>query len=127
MRQDGSVNRPSEEKKGETMAEITTVGLDLAKNVFHLVGCNAHGKEVKRKMLKRGKLAAYVANLPPCLIGMEACAGAHDWARRFEELGHEIRLIAPQHVKAYVRGKTRTTTTMRGPSPRRCACRTCAS
>jgi transposase len=86
------------------MKEITTVGLDLAKNVFHLIGCNTHGKEVKRKMLKRGKLAAYFANLPPCLIGMEACAGAHDWARRFEALGHEVRLIAPQHVKAYVRG-----------------------
>ncbi len=86
------------------MGEITTVGLDLAKNVFHLIGCNGHGKEVKRKMLKRGKLVAYVANLPPCLIGMEACAGAHFWARRFEALGHEVRLIPPQHVKAYVRG-----------------------
>lgn len=86
------------------MGEITTIGLDLAKNTFHLIGCNAYGKEVKRKMLKRGKLAAYIANLPPCLIGMEACAGAHYWARQFEELGHEVRLIAPQHVKAYVRG-----------------------
>lgn len=86
------------------MSEITTIGLDLAKNVFHVIGCNEHGKEVKRKMLKRGKLVAYFANLPPCLIGMEACAGAHDWARRFEDLGHEVRLIAPQHVKAYVRG-----------------------
>lgn len=86
------------------MGEITTIGLDLAKNVFHLVGCDAHGKVVKRKMLKRAKLAAYVANLPPCLIGMEACSGAHDWGRRFEALGHEVRLIAPKHVKAYVRG-----------------------
>lgn len=86
------------------MGEITTVGLDLAKNVFHLIGCNVHGKEIKRKVLKRGKLAAYVANLPPCLIGMEACAGAHYWARRFEAIGHEVRLIPPQHVKAYVRG-----------------------
>ena len=86
------------------MGEITAVGLDLAKNVFHLVGCNAHGKEVKRKMLKRGNLATYIANLPRCLIGMEACAGAHYWARRFEEFGHEVRLVPPQHVKAYVRG-----------------------
>ena len=86
------------------MKEITTVGLDLAKNVLHLIGCDAHGKEVKRKMLKRGQVMAYFANLPPCLIGMEACASAHFWARRFEELGHEVRLIAPQHVKAYVRG-----------------------
>ena len=86
------------------MKEITTVGLDLAKHTFHLIGCNAHAKEVKRKMLKRKQVMAYFANLPPCLIGMEACASAHFWARRFEELGHEVRLIPPQHVKAYVRG-----------------------
>jgi len=86
------------------MGEITTVGLDLAKHAFHLIGCNAHGKEVKRKMLKRRQVLAYFANLPPCLIGMEACAGSHYWARRFEQFGHEVRLIAPQHVKAYVRG-----------------------
>jgi len=59
---------------------------------------------VKRKMLKRKQVMAYFANLPPCLIGMEACASAHFWARRFEPLGHEVRLIPPQHVKAYVRG-----------------------
>ena len=86
------------------MGEITTIGLDLAKNAFHVIGCNVHGKEVKRKMLRRSQVMAYFANLPPCLIGMEACSGAHFWARRFEELGHEVRLIAPQHVKAYVRG-----------------------
>jgi len=86
------------------MQEITTIGLDLAKHTFHVIGCNVHGKEVKRKMLKRKQVMAYFANLPPCLIGMEACASAHFWARRFEQLGHEVRLIPPQHVKAYVRG-----------------------
>ena len=86
------------------MQEITTVGLDLAKNVFHLIGCSEHGKEVKRKMLERGQMLAYFASLPPCLIGMEACASAHYWAREIEKLGHEVRLIPPQHVKAYVRG-----------------------
>ncbi len=86
------------------MNEITTIGLDLAKHTFHIIGCNRHGKEVKRKMLRRGQVMAYFTNLPPCLIGMEACSSAHFWARRFEELGHEVRLIAPQHVKAYVRG-----------------------
>ncbi len=86
------------------MGEITTIGLDLAKNAFHVIGCNVHGKEVKRKMLRRSQVMAYFANLPPCLIGMEACSGAHFWARRFEDFGHEVRLIAPQHVKAYVRG-----------------------
>jgi transposase len=91
-------------KKEETVSEITTIGLDLAKQVFHLVGFDSKGKEVKRKRLTRGKLAECVANLPPCLIAMEACGGAHHWARRFQDLGHEVRLIAPQYVKAYVRG-----------------------
>jgi transposase len=91
-------------ERGETMQEITTVGLDLAKNLFHLLGCNGHGKEVKRKMLKRGQVIAYFANLPPCLIGMEACSSAHYWARELKKLGHEVRLIPPQHVKAYLRG-----------------------
>lgn len=86
------------------MNEITTIGLDLAKRTFHVMGCNRHGKEVRRKMLKRVQVMAYFANLPPCLIGMEACASAHFWARQFEAVGHEVRLIPPQHVKAYVRG-----------------------
>jgi transposase len=91
-------------KEGETMNEITTVGLDLAKRTFHVIGCNTHGKEVRRKMLKRTQLMTYFANLPPCLIGIEACASANFWARQLEALGHEVRLIPPQHVKAYVRG-----------------------
>ncbi len=86
------------------MKEITTAGLDLAKNVFHVVGLDGKGREVERKMLRRAQVAVWFANLPPCLIGMEACAGAHEWARRLRALGHEVRLIAPQYVKAYVRG-----------------------
>lgn len=86
------------------MNEITTIGLDLAKHTFHIIGCNRHGKEVERKMLKRRQVAGYFANLPPCLIGMEACSSAHFWARRFEQNGHTVRLIPAQHVKAYVRG-----------------------
>ena len=86
------------------MKEITTVGLDLAKHTFHIVGCNAHGKEVKRKRLRRSQVMAYCANLPPCLIGMEACASAHFWARQLKALGHEVRLVAPHYVKAYVWG-----------------------
>ena len=86
------------------MREITTVGLDLAKRSFHAIGCDGHGKEVKRKMLKRGQVMTYFANLPPCVIGMEACASAHYWGRQLGTLGHEVRLIPPQHVKAYVRG-----------------------
>lgn len=86
------------------MREITTIGLDLAKRTFHVIGCDANGKEVKRKMLKRAKVLAYFANLPACVVGMEACASAHFWGRALQGLGHEVRLIPPQHVKAYVRG-----------------------
>ena len=86
------------------MAEITAVGLDLAKHTFHVVGCNRYGKELNRRMLRRGQVMGYFANLPKCRVGMEACASAHFWARRLKEQGHEVRLIPPQHVKAYVRG-----------------------
>ena len=91
-------------KKEETMNQITTIGLDLAKNVFHVVGCDTHGKQVVKKMLRRSQLLAYVANLPPCIIGMEACSGAHYWARQFDALGHHSKLIPAQYVKAFLRG-----------------------
>ena len=86
------------------MGEITTVGLDLAKNVFHVVCCDKYGKVVKKKMLRRSQLLSYFANLPSCLVGMEACASAHYWARELCVLGHRTKLIAPQYVKPYVRG-----------------------
>lgn len=86
------------------MNKITTIGLDLAKNVFHVVGCNEHGKIVRKRMLKRSQVLAYFANLPVSLVGMEACASAHHWARELGALGHEVRLIPPQYVKPYVRG-----------------------
>jgi len=82
---------------------VTTVGIDLAKNVFHLHGVDKRGKVVFRKRLSRRKLLGFVANLPRCLIGMEACGGAHYWAREIEALGHEVRLMAPQYVKPYVK------------------------
>lgn len=87
------------------MSEITTVGLDLAKNVFHVVYLDRHGREVGKKMLRRNQVLGWFANLPPCLVGMEACAGSHYWARELQALGHEVRLIPAQHVKAYVRGQ----------------------
>lgn len=86
------------------MKEIKTIGLDLAKNVFHLIGWDQRSKEVTKRKLKRNQVLEFFINLPRCLIGMEACAGAHDWARKFQGYGHEVRLIAPQYVKAYVRG-----------------------
>jgi transposase len=83
--------------------KITTVGIDLAKTVFAVHGVNEHGRAVLKKILKRDQVAAFFANLSPCLIGMEACGGAHYWARKLQAMGHTVRLIAPQFVKPYVK------------------------
>jgi transposase len=83
--------------------KITTIGIDLAKNVFQLHGVDAQGKAVLKKQLKRDQMAAFFANLPPCLIGMEACGSAHFWARKLQGFGHTVKLMAPQFVKPYVK------------------------
>jgi len=83
--------------------KLTTVGIDLAKNVFQIHGIDEHGKAVLRKQLKREQMAAFFVNLPPCLIGMEACGSAHHWARKLQTMGHTVRLMAPQFVKPYVK------------------------
>jgi transposase len=86
--------------------EITTIGLDLAKHVFQVHGVDEAGHVAVKRRLRRAQVIAYFASLPPCLIGMEACATAHFWARELRGLGHEVRLMPPQYVKAYVkRGK----------------------
>ena len=82
---------------------VTTVGMDLAKNVLQIHGVDARGKVVLRKQLRRAQVAPFFANLPPCLIGMEACASAHHWGRTLERFGHTVRLMAPQFVKPYVK------------------------
>jgi transposase len=86
-----------------TDMKITTIGIDLAKNVIQVHGVDERGKTVLKKPFKRNQVAAFFANLPPCLIGMEACAGAHHWARKLEAFGHSVKLIAPQFVKPYVK------------------------
>ncbi len=86
------------------MNKITTIGLDLAKKVFHAVSLDKHGKQVSRKMLKRSQVLSYFVQKEPCLVGMEACASAHYWARELKQLGHRVKLIPPQFVKAYLRG-----------------------
>jgi transposase len=91
------------EEEGSAM-NIKTIGLDIAKNVFQLHGVDGNGKTVLRKQLKRDKLLEFFANLLPCLIGLEACSGAHYWARELIKLGHDARLISPQFVKPYVKG-----------------------
>jgi transposase len=83
--------------------KITTIGLDLAKNVFQVHGVDERGKPVLKKQLKRAQVLPFFANLEPCLIGMEACASAHHWARKLEQLGHTVKLMAPQFVKPYVK------------------------
>ncbi|KVD32192.1 IS110 family transposase [Burkholderia ubonensis] len=82
---------------------VTTIGIDLAKDIFQVHGVNEHGKPILRKQLKRHQIVAFFANLPGCLIGMEACASAHFWARKLQTLGHTVRLMAPQFVKPYVK------------------------
>ena len=85
------------------MGEVTTVGLDLAKQVFQVHAVDAAGRVMLRKALRRGQVMTFFAGLPRCLIGVEACATAHYWARELTALGHEVRLMPPQYVKAYVR------------------------
>ena len=79
----------------------TTIGIDLAKNVFQIHGADARGKAVLKKGLKRGQMLPFFANLMPCLIGTEVCGSAHHWARKLEGLGHTVKLMAPQFVKPY--------------------------
>lgn len=85
------------------MKDITILGIDLAKDVFQLHGTDAKGHKVLSKRLRRHKLATYIANLKPCMIGMEACGGAHYWARTFRGMGHDVKLMSPQFVKPYVK------------------------
>ena len=83
--------------------QVTTVGIDLAKNVFCVHGSDANGKAVVRKQLSRRQLPRFVANLPRCMVAMEACGGAHYWTREIEKLGHQVRLITPRFVRPYVK------------------------
>ncbi len=83
------------------MEKITTVGIDLAKSVFSLYGVDGAGRVVLKRTVRRDQLVEVLAGLPPCLVGMEACSGAHEWGRRFQGLGHTVRLMAPKFVIPY--------------------------
>src|SRR5215831_10173575 len=89
--------------RGAVRMQITTIGLDIAKNVFQVHGIDAEEKVVVRKRLRRGQVIAFFKALPPCVIGMEACATAHYWARELIKFGHEVRLMPAKDVKAYVK------------------------
>src|SRR4030081_3974962 len=91
------------QQREPSMGDITTIGLDLAKNVFQLHAVDEAGSVMMRKRLRRRQVLAFFARIPPCLVGMEACATAHHWARELIALGHEARLMPPTYVKAYVK------------------------
>lgn len=83
---------------------INVIGLDIAKQTFHLVGLDGTGRALLKKKLRRGQVLAYFGNLSPCTVGLEGCAGCHYWARELNKLGHHAKILPAQHVKAYVRG-----------------------
>jgi transposase len=91
-------------KPAKTTAPISVIGIDIGKNVFHLIGLDKRGAVVFKAKLSRGQLMARLANLAPCLIGMEACVGAHNLSRRLIVLGHDARLMPAKYVKAFLKG-----------------------
>ena len=94
-----------------------TIGRDIGKNTFHLVGLDKRGAIALRIKVSRSQLVRRLVNLPPCLVGLEAGSGSHHIARQIQTLGHDVRLIPAQYVKP----SSRTTTAMPRPSPRRCS------
>ena len=85
------------------MSDVITIGVDLAKSVFQVHGVDAEGAVVVRRQLRRRQVLPFFEKLPPCLVGMEACAAAHHWGREIRRLGHRVRLMPPRYVKAYVK------------------------
>jgi hypothetical protein len=83
--------------------EVTTIGLDIAKSVFQIHGIDAEGNVIVRRQIKRRYVLAFFQKLPPCLVGIEACASSHHWSRELKTLGHKVRLIPPAYVKPYVK------------------------
>ena len=88
----------------KTSETVTTIGIDLGKNTFHIVGFDRRGAIILRQRVSRGQIERRLANIPRCLIGMEACAGAHHFGRRLAALGHDTRLIPAQYVKPFLKG-----------------------
>jgi transposase len=92
------------------MQSISTIGLDIAKSVFQVHGADAAGRVVLRRQLKRRHILAFFQKLPPCLVGIEACASSHHWSRELQALGHTVRLMPPAYVKPYVKRQKNDTT-----------------
>src|SRR5512133_2432339 len=92
------------------MQAVTTIGLDIAKSIFQVHGVDAEGNVVVRRKLKRRYIVAFFQKLPPCLVGIEACASSHYWSRELQALGHSVRLMPPAYVKPYVKRQKNDTT-----------------
>src|SRR5215510_9086883 len=88
-------------RRSQTMQAITTVGLDIAKSAFQVHGVDAEGNVLVRRQLKRRPVLSFFQKLPPCLVGIEACATSHYWSRELQALGHKVRLMPPAYVKPY--------------------------
>tara|TARA_B000000460_G_scaffold204933_2_gene151924 strand:- start:3959 stop:4324 length:366 start_codon:yes stop_codon:yes gene_type:complete len=86
-----------------SVSEVTTIGLDIAKNVFHAHGADERGTMIFSRKLTRSKLLDFFAGQPACIVALEACGGAHHWARQLQSMGHEVRLIPPAYVKPFVK------------------------
>ena len=108
------------------MEKITTVGIDLAKQVMAVCAMDAEGRMVMRKVLRRDQVLRWAVTLPQCVVAMEACGGAHYWARELTQQGHTMRIIAAESCRRFVRA-ARTTPTMRKPSLPQPGNRPCAS
>lgn len=108
------------------MEQVTTIGLDTAKQVFHAHGADERGLAVFSRKLSRSKLLAFFDRQPRCVVALEACAGAHHWGRELMRLGHEVRLIPPAYVKPFVK-RQRTTRPMRRRYARPLSTRPCGS
>src|SRR5499426_1115744 len=98
----GAVEAPTI-RRSQVMQAITTIGLDIAKSVFQVHGVDAQGNVVFRRQLKRRYVLSFFQKLPPCLVGIEACATSHYWSRELQALGHKVRLMPPAYVKPYVK------------------------
>ena len=86
-----------------SVSEVSIIGLDIAKHVFHAHGADERGRAIFRKRISRGKLLGFFASQPSCTVALEACGGAHHWARQLTQLGHQVRLIPPAYVKPFVK------------------------
>src|SRR5271168_827871 len=89
----------------QTNSTVATMGIDIGKNSFHVVGLDQRGAIVLRQKWSRGQVEARLANMPPCLIGMEACVGAHHLSRKLQSLGHDARLMPAKYVRPYSKGQ----------------------